>query len=183
MSLNNTEERYGSISIAFHWIMLVLMIAVYACMELRGYFPKGSYIRSEMKTWHFMLGMSIFFLTFIRLAVRLTQISPAIKPKLPKWEVLVSKLGHWSLYALMFSLPLIGWLILNAEGRAVPFFGINLPNIISPDKKFAHSMEELHETIGVIGYYLIAMHTVAVLAHHYFMKDNTLIRMLPEGKK
>ena len=36
MSLTNTRERYGSLSVALHWLMLVLLAAVYACIEFRG---------------------------------------------------------------------------------------------------------------------------------------------------
>lgn len=38
----NSAQRYGSLSIALHWFMLLLIAAVYACIELRGLFPKGS---------------------------------------------------------------------------------------------------------------------------------------------
>ena len=34
-------------------------------------------------------------------------------------------------------------------------------------------------TIGTIGYWLIGLHAVAALFHHYLMRDNTLLRMLP----
>ena len=40
MSWRNTSERYGSWEIGIHWLMLLLMAAVYALMELRGIFPK-----------------------------------------------------------------------------------------------------------------------------------------------
>jgi superoxide oxidase len=42
VNTDNRAIRYGSISIALHWLMLLLIAVVYACMELRGYFPKGS---------------------------------------------------------------------------------------------------------------------------------------------
>jgi len=32
----NTIDRYGSISIAMHWLMLVLVAVVYACIETRS---------------------------------------------------------------------------------------------------------------------------------------------------
>ena len=30
MSLTNTRKRYGSLSVTLHWLMLVLLAAVYA---------------------------------------------------------------------------------------------------------------------------------------------------------
>lgn len=75
-------------------------------------------------------------------------------------------------------MPLLGWLTLSAKGKPIPFFGLQLPALIGADKTLAESLEEIHEFIGTLGYYLIGLHTVAALAHHYFMRDDTLLRML-----
>ena len=63
--VHKTTDRYRSLSIGLHWIMLLLLIAVYACIELRVFFPKGSDLRTALKTWHFMLGLSVFVLASI----------------------------------------------------------------------------------------------------------------------
>jgi len=34
--------------------------------------------------------------------------------------------------------------------------------------------------VGTTGYFLIGLHAVAALYHHYIKRDNTLTRMLPE---
>ena len=60
--LRNTEQRYGSLSIGLHWLTLLLMIAVYALMEFRDIFPKGSAGRDLMKEFHFMVGLLILAL-------------------------------------------------------------------------------------------------------------------------
>lgn len=49
---------------------------------------------------------------------------------------------------------------------------------MGPNKDLAHEIEELHELFGKVGYFLIAFHAIAALVHHYFFKDNTLVRML-----
>ncbi|VFT18556.1 cytochrome b561 [Pseudomonas aeruginosa] len=52
MSWKNTESRYGSLTIALHWLTLLLIAGVYACIELKGNFPKGSETRELLKQWH-----------------------------------------------------------------------------------------------------------------------------------
>ena len=44
MALNwqNTSDRYGMAMIGLHWLMLLMIIGVYACIELRELYPKGS---------------------------------------------------------------------------------------------------------------------------------------------
>jgi cytochrome b561 len=179
MNWRNTESRYGSLSIGLHWLMLLLIAAVYACIELRGNFPKGSDIREGLKTWHFMLGLSILLLVLLRLAVHFIGTVPRIEPDPPKLQSLFAKLIHIALYALMLGMPLLGWLTLSAEGKLVPFFGLQLPSLVGESKSVAGLAKELHETGGTVGYFLIGLHAAAALFHHYVVRDNALRRMLP----
>jgi superoxide oxidase len=179
MNWRNTESRYGSLSLGLHWLMLLLIAAVYACIELRGNFPKGSDIREGLKTWHFMLGLSILVLVLVRLAAHFIGTVPRIEPDPPKWQSLFAKLMHIALYALMIGMPLLGWLTLSAEGKLVPFFGLQLPSLVGESKSIAGWAKELHETGGTVGYFLIGLHAAAALFHHYVVRDNTLRRMLP----
>jgi len=82
----------------------------------------------------------------------------------------------------MLAMPLLGWLILSSADATIPFYGLELPALVAPDKALAEQIEEVHETIGTIGYFLIGLHALAALFHHYVVKDNTLRRMLP-GKR
>lgn len=179
MNWRNTTHRYGTLSIALHWLMVLLIAAVYACIELRGNFPKGSDIREGLKTWHFMLGLSVFLLVAVRAVLHLTDTPPGIDPPPPAWQSQLGKLMHLGLYALMIGMPLLGWLTLSAEGKAIPFFGLHLPQLVAENKPTAEWAKEVHEAMGTIGYVLIALHAVAALYHHHFVHDDTLTRMLP----
>lgn len=171
--------RFGAWSIGLHWLMLLLLVAVYACIELRGIFPKGSDPREMMKTWHFMLGLSVLALATLRLAVNIVSAAPEIKPDPPKWQKLSAKLTHLALYALMLGTPIAGWLLLSAAGKPIPFFGLHLPALIGQSKDMAEFIKEIHETVATAGYFLIGLHAAAALYHHYVVGDNTLQRMLP----
>jgi cytochrome b561 len=175
----NTTDRYGSLSIAMHWLMLLLLIAVYACIELRELFPKGSDIREALKVWHYMLGLSVFVLVWLRLAMHLSGTTPRIVPEQGPWQRLSARLMHVALYVLMIAMPLAGWLILSSGGKPIPFFGLQLPALVGENKGLADAIKEIHEIGGTIGYYLIGLHAAAALFHHYIKRDNTLTRMLP----
>ncbi|MGA4471975.1 cytochrome b [Ectopseudomonas chengduensis] len=179
MNRKNASPRYGSLSIGLHWLMLILIAVVYACIELKGNFPKGSETRELLKQWHFMLGLSVFALVWLRLLARVLSPTPAIEPPLPTWQALPAKLMHLALYALMIGAPLAGWLILSAADKPIPFFGLELPALIGPDKELTGQIKELHELAGTTGYWLIGLHAIAGLYHHYVARDNTLTRMLP----
>ena len=176
------KERYSSATIALHWFMLALLAAVYACIELREFWPKGSDRRALLKTWHFMLGLSVLALVGIRIVARLLGGTPPIVPAPPTWQQRLGQVVHGLLYLLMIAMPIGGWLILSAEGDPIPFFGLELPALVAPDEAFAKQIEELHETGGTIGYWLIGLHAAAALFHHYIMRDNTLRRMLGQSR-
>jgi cytochrome b561 len=178
MNWKNTTQRYGWLPITLHWFMLVLLAAVYACMELRDIFPKGSAGRDGMKTWHFMLGLSVLVLAALRLALAAAGSAPLVTPPLPRWQATVATLMKVALYVLMLGLPLAGWLILSASGKPVPFFGLTLPPLIAKSKETAHWIKEIHETGATVGYFLIGLHALAGLYHHYVVRDDTLKRML-----
>ena len=171
------KDRFGSLTIALHWLMLALLAAVYACIELRVYWPKGSDPRELLKTWHFMLGLSVFALVWIRLYARFRGGTPPIVPAPSAWQMKLGHAVHVALYLLMICMPIGGWLILSAKGKPIPFFGLELPPLMAPDKPLAEQIEEIHETVGTIGYWLIGLHAAASLFHHYVQRDNIFARM------
>lgn len=178
----DSNARYSSITIALHWLMFILMVGVYAFMELRELFPKGSDPREAMKALHFMLGLTILLLVLPRMAARMLARSPAILPEPPAWQQLMAKLAHLALYLFMLIMPVLGWLTLSAGGKTIPFYGFELPALIEENKELGKALKEIHATIGEIGYFLIGLHVLAAFFHHLNQRDNTLTRMLPARK-
>ena len=76
MNLRNRSDRYGMPSIALHWLMLLLLVAVYATVNLAEAFPKGSVQRDGLRAWHFALGLSVLVLVVVRLCLLYTSPSP-----------------------------------------------------------------------------------------------------------
>lgn len=176
------SQRYDRASIALHWLTLGLLIAVYACIELRELFPRGSDPRAALNMWHFMLGSTVFIVVWIRLAARVLGTTPPIIPPAPRWQAAIATTVEFSLYALMIVLPILGWMTLSAEGEVIPFFGLQLPALVAENKQLAERTEDLHATLGTVGYFLIGLHAAAALFHHYVRHDNTLWRMLPSRR-
>lgn len=180
MPIINTEYRYGRASIALHWAMFLLIALTYAAIELRGFWPKGTPTRDLMKTLHFTLGLSVLALVLARIGLRLAAgPAPAIKPAPAAWQQKASAAVHGLLYLFMIAMPIAGWIILSAEGKSVQFLGLTLPALVAQSKPLAKSIKEMHEVVGDIGFFVIGLHALAALVHHYRYHDNTLARMMP----
>jgi len=179
MNASSASTRYHPLAIGTHWLTLLLFVAVYALIELRGIFPKGSDAREAMKTWHDMLGLTVFALVVLRLALRTTFSAPHIVPAPPPWQQRLASAMHLALYAFLVVMPLLGWLTLSAKGKPIPWFGLQLPALLDADKALGKRLEDVHEVIGNIGFALIGLHAAAALFHHYVMRDNTLRLMAP----
>jgi cytochrome b561 len=172
------SDRYGRFSIVIHWSTLAILVAVYACIELREMYPRGSEIREALKTWHYMLGLTVFFLVWVRITARLIGKTPPIVPEVPRWQLMIATTVELALYGLMILLPVLGWVTLSAEGETIPFFGLQLPALVGANEALAERTEEVHETLATVGYFLIGLHALAALFHHYVQRDNALRRMM-----
>ena len=171
-----TLEKYSALRIALHWLMVLLVVGVYATINLSDAFPKGSSARDGLKTWHFMLGLSVLALVLIRVLARWAQPGPPELPG-PDWQMWLARAVHWGLYVFMIGMPLAGWLILSTAGKPVPFFGFELPALLAPDKALSRQIKDVHGAVATIGYFVIGLHAAGALFHHYVLKDSTLRRM------
>ena len=172
-------SKYGPATITLHWLMLLLIAAVFATIELHDSFPRGSDPRALLKAWHVSLGLTLFALVWLRLLTRRAPPAPPVHPSLAGWQPRLARLTHMALYGLMIAMPLAGWALLSAEGKPILLFGFELPPLTAPNNGLAETIEELHELGGTIFYVLVGFHAAAALAHHYLLCDDTLRRMLP----
>ena len=173
----NPPGRYSTVSVVLHWLMFLLIAATYAAIELHEGFQRGSAVRQTLETAHYVLGLSVFALVWLRLAARLAWPAPAAIEQ--GWRHVASALTHALLYVLMIAMPLMGWILLSAEGETVRILGAKLPLLMGEDRSLAELVEELHELGGTIGYWLIGLHAAASLFHQYVLKDRLMARMRP----
>ena len=170
-------SRYPTPLIALHWLTLALMVGIYALILWHDALPKGSELRTLVKAWHGTLGVTVFAIVLVRLPLRWWLGVPPALASTPRWQHRLASSMHWALYGLLIAAPILGYLSLNAKGTPVPFFGLQMPAFIGPDRALAGNLKEIHEAVGTLGYWLIGGHAAAALVHHYGMHDDTLRRM------
>jgi cytochrome b561 len=168
---------YGAIARLLHWTMFAL-IAVQVVGGLAiEWFPRASDGRVFMLSTHTTLGIVAFLLVLARIARRLAE--RGLPPEGPLWQRRLASAAHGPLYALMVAVPLVGYLLADARGRGIPFFGLDMPEWIATDRNLAHTLEDVHSTLAWVLVGVVALHAAAALWHHFVLKDDTLRRMLP----
>lgn len=175
-----SSVRYPAALRRLHWLMALLVLAVYLLIEQRGLFPRGSGGRAAMMQGHFWVGLSILLLVLGRIALRVRAEVPAITPPLPGWQAWPAKLLHVALYAFLVAMPLLGLATAWSDGRTllIPFTSVAVPALLPENRALAHQLEDLHGTIGELFYWVIGAHVLAALWHHLVRRDDTLRRML-----
>ena len=172
--------RYPAPLRALHWLMALLVLAVYLLIEQRGVFPRGSGGRAAMMQGHFWVGLSILLLVLWRIALRLRADVPVVTPPLPGWQAWPAKTLHVALYAFLVVMPLLGLATAWSDGKVllIPLTHVAVPALLPENRPLAHQLEDLHGTIGEFFYWVIGAHVLAALWHHLVRGDDTLRRML-----
>ncbi len=180
--MNELSQRssYAPVTISIHWLTVVVMIGIYASIELHEMIPRSNPLRGAMEDWHIYLGFTLFVLAAFRLAINLRMQAPPITPSPPNWQMLATKVMKIYLYALMLVTPILGWVYLSANEESISWFFVPLPSIAPASESLAEFSEEAHELFGLSGYLFIGVHAAAALYHHYLVRDDTLRRMLPQ---
>jgi cytochrome b561 len=175
-----TAQRFSPTQRRLHWLMALLVAAVYLLIEQRGLFSRGSVGRTFMMQGHFWTGLTIFVLAWWRLAVRRRDGVPPVTPALDRWSAMAAALLHIALYLFVLVQPLLGLATLWSDGKVllIPFTSIPLPALLPLNRDLAHTLEDLHGTVGTVFYWVIGLHILAALWHHLMRKDDTLKRML-----
>ena len=176
-------ERYGSVSILFHWLLALM---IFAALGLGWYMADLPFSPTRVKlfNWHKALGMTIFFLAALRLLWRLWHPAPALPESSPLWERTAAHATHWLMYALFFAIPLIGWARSNAAGYPIVYLGlVPLFDLVGKNKELADILKQAHAIAAYTLLAVVALHIAAALKHAVIDKDGVLSRMLPGGSQ
>ncbi len=175
-------ERWGAVSQSLHWLIVLLIFGLAVVGLTMGDLPKTpKYF--WVYTAHKSTGITVLVLVIARLAWRLYAGAPRPVPNTPGWQHAIATVTHVLLYAIMFAMPLSGWLYDSASGlRPFKLFGLfDMPKLVAPDERIRAIAHGIHEWGLYVLIVLVAMHAGAALYHHIFQGDATLARMLPRG--
>ena len=182
--LTNTERDYGAVAILLHWLMAILLIALTVLGVYMSGLPDVGFDKTKLTliVYHKEYGILALGLAMLRLAWRVGNALPELVKELPDWQKVAARCVHLCFYALMFALPISGWLMSSATSIPVYFFGFRLPDLIPHNEYRFQLLIEVHKWLGYALIGFILLHAGAALRHHFISRDDTLKKILPGSR-
>jgi cytochrome b561 len=177
------ETTYSTGARHFHWwtvLLIAVQVPLGVYMVYRGAATNFDSVTGKLYDAHKVMGIVILALVVARLLYRLLHGAPADEPTLETWQKVASHVTHWSLYALLILVPLVGWLGISLYGARDVFGIATIPPLAAQNTEAADTVLMAHKALALLTVALIAMHIGAAVVLHYFIRrDGVLARMLP----
>ena len=182
MQYKNTVYSYGLISISLHWLIALMVIAIFF---IGWYMVQLDYYSAWYTTapWlHKGLGLSALLLFAIRYVWIKYSNKPQALQNYRTIEHVLSRLMHAMFYLVIFVLSLSGYLISGASGAAVELFDLAmLPSLMELHESTVDVLGDAHEWAAYLLMLMMVLHGLAALKHHFIDRDVTLKRILKPG--
>jgi cytochrome b561 len=168
-------RRFTIFSRVLHWTMAVLILAmlgigVSMVVSVRDY--------HALVEIHRPLGIAILGLVVVRFANRLLNPPPPFPATMPRVERIAATASEFTMYALMFLLPLVGWGMLSAANYPIVLLGVvHLPAILPHDVALYAVLRKAHTVLAYVFFLVFIAHLGAILFHTLIVRDGLLNRM------
>jgi cytochrome b561 len=173
--MSNQQQQFTVLSRLLHWTMAVMVltmlgIGVAMVVSLANY--------HLLVSVHRPLGIAILLLVMVRFVNRLFNPPPPFPATMSPMERRGATASEFTMYGLMFLLPLVGWGMLSAARYPIVLYGsLHLPFIL-PHNLLLHAV--LRKTHTVLAYFFFLMflaHFGAILFHTLIVRDGIWKRM------
>jgi cytochrome b561 len=179
MPIQNSSASYGAVAKAFHWVIAGLVVVQFVLANMADDLPIGAH-KLALLARHKSFGMTVLMLAILRLLWRLKNPPPELPELMSPVERKLARATHIAFYVLLFAMPLTGWLMSSAKNYSVSWFGLfTWPNLIGKNEAAFDLLRSTHDTLAAILLTIAILHVLAALKHHFWNKDNVLLRMLP----
>lgn len=173
MQMKSSLNRYGLISIFFHWVSAAIILALIV-LGFRAASTSDLALKASILRLHVPLGGLILVMTVVRLFWRLIDRRPQDVPGTPAWQAATARGVHALLYVTLVVMGVSGVAMIAMSGAAAILFDgspTRLPNFWDYAPRIPH---------GIGAFVLIALitlHVAAAVYHQFIKRDRLLARM------
>lgn len=168
--------------VLLHWLTVLCLCFAAGLILLRDEVAQRT-LRQWLLEGHRHFGLLVLTLFFVRVIVRIRTGKLPNASSTSRIIRALATLTHVALYALLLTLPLLGWALSNAQDRPVHFFGATLPALVHADEDLADTLQVWHVDAAWILLGLVLLHISAALWHHFVLRDGVLRTMMPGRRR
>lgn len=201
------REDYALTQKVLHWLIVVLIIGMIVggnvMTDLGWADPETAKTTNFLYLMHKSTGLLILGLMALRLLARIVHGAPLQDPTMPAIQRFAAGATHFLLYALLFAMPLVGWIATSAGGYMEPFYGLVAIPALTPEticgavapvtsvlgvdvcsgfleqpgKVQAEALFGVHEALATALVAVAAIHALAAFYHLFIRRDGVFMRM------
>jgi cytochrome b561 len=179
----NNERRpaFDGLTIGLHWATVLFVLAQFASAWLHTLAEvRQSDFTPVLLQIHRSIGVTIWVVTALRLAWRLTNASlPPFPVHMTKLHRATVKTSEYGLYVVLLGQPATGLLTTLLGGRPFDLFFWRFPPIMPRNEMLQAVLHFSHE-LGAWALAALAVgHAAVALFHHFVLRDDVLECMAP----
>lgn len=168
---------YSGVAMTLHWLIAALILYNVGVMLFT---PEE--VPPALMESHKAMGITILFLSILRLIWRLTHKWPPLSDRIAGWQKALARTTHVLFYVLIIAVPLAGWTF-HSAGRGTPVSWLGLFEIpalpIAQSREVAGLFHDVHEIAAFTLIGLLVLHVAGALKHTFTPGIPGISRMLP----
>jgi cytochrome b561 len=177
MSMSTERRQFNVLARLLHWTM-VAMVLTMLCIGVAMVASLANY--HVLVSIHRPLGIAILILVVVRFINRQISSLPPFPATMSHMERQAAKATEFTMYGLMFILPLIGWGMLSAARYPIVLYGsLHLPFILPHNPTLYWVLRQSHTVLAYFFFLIFIAHFGAILFHTLIVRDGMLKRMVP----
>lgn len=176
----NPEIEYRRIARLFHWAMAILVIATIPAGFVMVQPDIDRSLQNRLFLFHKNVGVLLLVLVVLRALYRWRHPPAPLPAAVPAWQSRIAGLSHASLYALLFIMPVAGYIRVKAGGFPIETLDwLGVPSLVPRSDALAETAKTIHflGAFAIAG--LIGLHVAAAAYHGIFRRDGVFSRMWP----
>jgi cytochrome b561 len=177
MSVSTQRRQFTAFSRLLHWAMAAMVLTMLGV---------GVTMVASLADYHVLvsvhrpLGIAILVLVVVRFVNRVLNPPPPFPATMSRAERLAATASEYTMYGLMFALPLVGWGMLSAARYPIVLYGpLRLPDILPHNVMLYAVLRKAHTILAYLFFLTFLAHFGAILFHTLVVRDGILRRMVP----